>query len=293
MHQLVAIHGLQSLWRGAGPMLAVVPLQNGLLMAGTERDVWKQRAIQTARNAVVAKPNWRPFLSEAAPEVQNESEHCVHCHSLSLSPIMPKRVLPQIHKPLTRALLHTHLMPGVLQSFLMSPVELIKVSLQCWTTGSASTAQNVAMRQWYPLLTWGLTATLLRDGIPHGVWFVTYNVCKTSLCPELATTTTDDNAASTMTAVPVLVSLGSGAVAATVAWLVGYPVDLIKTRIQAQTLSVSLGIVGTARLLIVEAHGSVLAGLYRGLGLKLVRAIPSSMIGFTVYEHVKDWLWTI
>jgi solute carrier family 25 (mitochondrial carnitine/acylcarnitine transporter), member 20/29 len=180
----------------------------------------------------------------------------------------------------------------------MSPVELIKVSLQCWTTGSASTAQNVATRPWYPLFTRGLTATLLRDGIPHGVWFVAYDVCKTSLCPELVTTTTDDNTASTTTAVPVLVSLGSGAVAATVAWLVGYPADLIKTRIQAQTLSsslpsVSLGIVGTARLLIAEAHGNVLAGLYRGLGLKLVRAIPSSMIGFTVYEHVKDWLWTI
>jgi Mitochondrial carrier protein len=33
-HQLVSSHGWRALWRGAGPMLAVVPLQNGLLMAG-------------------------------------------------------------------------------------------------------------------------------------------------------------------------------------------------------------------------------------------------------------------
>jgi Mitochondrial carrier protein len=32
--QLVSSHGWRALWRGAGPMLAVVPLQNGLLMAG-------------------------------------------------------------------------------------------------------------------------------------------------------------------------------------------------------------------------------------------------------------------
>lgn len=31
-------------------------------------------------------------------------------------------------------------------------------------------------------------------------------------------------------------------------------------------------------------------GLYRGFGLKLVRAIPASMIGFTVYEFVKNEL---
>jgi hypothetical protein len=195
---------------------------------------------------------------------------------------------------------------GILQSFLMSPVELIKVSLQCWTTtttASDNTTQTLIRhtREWYPQLAMrGLTATLLRDGIPHGVWFVAYDVCKTTLHnPETTTTTsTHDNDASTTTtaaAVPVSVSLVSGAVAATVAWLVGYPADLIKTRIQAQTSSLpssasSLGILATARLLIAEAQGNVLAGLYRGLGLKLVRAIPSSMIGFTVYEHVKDWL---
>jgi Mitochondrial carrier protein len=33
-HHLVSSHGCRALWRGAGPMLAVVPLQNGLLMAG-------------------------------------------------------------------------------------------------------------------------------------------------------------------------------------------------------------------------------------------------------------------
>ena len=45
---------------------------------------------------------------------------------------------------------------------------------------------------------------------------------------------------------------------------------------------------GTAQLLIQEANGSIMQGLYRGFGLKLVRSVPASMIGFTTYEWVKD-----
>lgn len=63
---------------------------------------------------------------------------------------------------------------------------------------------------------------------------------------------------------------------------VGYPFDLIKTRIQASPDS-SVSIWETAMQLRQEP-----GGLYRGFGLKLVRAIPASMIGFTVYEFVKE-----
>jgi len=91
---------------------------------------------------------------------------------------------------------------------------------------------------------------------------------------------------------PVQVPLVSGAVAATVAWAVGYPADLIKTRIQANASSGANSgsdtIRSTARQLVKEADGKVLQGLYRGFGMKLVRSIPASMIGFTVYEMVKE-----
>jgi hypothetical protein len=55
---------------------------------------------------------------------------------------------------------------------------------------------------------------------------------------------------------------------------------LIKTRIQVSPNP--QGIIETAMELRQEP-----GGLYRGFGLKLVRAIPASMIGFTVYEFVK------
>ena len=163
---------------------------------------------------------------------------------------------------------------GVLQSFLMSPVELLKVAQQCAAPTSGTwTAAQITRRTalWHR----GLGATLLRDGIPHGVWFVAYEEAKTVLHAVLGRPDHD----------PVVVPLTAGAAAATAAWAVGYPADVIKTRIQASSAANPLGILATARLLIQEANGW--RGLYRGFGLKLVRSVPASMIGFGVYEFVK------
>jgi solute carrier family 25 (mitochondrial carnitine/acylcarnitine transporter), member 20/29 len=179
----------------------------------------------------------------------------------------------------------------------MSPVELIKVAQQCGSGASAVSAKRVVQTiAWSKstTATCGLTATLLRDGIPHGVWFVAYDVCKETMMTSL----TNNHSTGSSVVVPVPVSLVSGAVAAAVAWAVGYPADLIKTRIQALAMTAATnntsakaattGIVETARQIIREADGKVVSGLYRGFGMKLVRSVPASMIGFTVYEGVKE-----
>jgi solute carrier family 25 (mitochondrial carnitine/acylcarnitine transporter), member 20/29 len=64
---------------------------------------------------------------------------------------------------------------------------------------------------------------------------------------------------------------------------------IIKTRIQASGQPNVKGIYSTALEILEESNGRVSA-LYRGFGLKLVRSIPASMIGFTVYELVADQL---
>ncbi|KAL3909515.1 MAG: hypothetical protein SGILL_008057, partial [Bacillariaceae sp.] len=60
---------------------------------------------------------------------------------------------------------------GIIQSFFISPVEWIKVQSQVEGKNALKATrqlyQNHALRR-------GLTATLLRDGIPHGVWFAAY-----------------------------------------------------------------------------------------------------------------------
>jgi len=217
---------------------------------------------------------------------------------------------------------------GILQSFIMSPIELIKVSQQVigksvseattsvlsgllpgTTTATTSiTSSGNATNVKKSSYAWrGLGATLLRDGIPHGVWFVSYEFAKVELTKMRSggggggTNTTvvmgeHDESLSTATAADmteedIAIPMLSGAFAATAAWGVGYPFDLIKTRIQAGK---STGIIRTARDIMKESSSSSSSadggrragfhGLYRGFGLKLLRSIPASAIGFLVYE---------
>jgi solute carrier family 25 carnitine/acylcarnitine transporter 20/29 len=177
---------------------------------------------------------------------------------------------------------------GILQSFLMSPVEFAKVSAQIQHAGAAPlTVRDMAVRVGGNLNV-GLGATLLRDGVPHGVWFVSYEAAKQHLMRLQQQQREKANNSGAVRLLPLdhpmVPPLAAGAVAATVAWIVGYPADLIKTRLQSGA-SVG-GIARTTREIIRDGGGSFLA-LYRGLGLKLVRAIPASMIGFGTYEYVK------
>lgn len=169
---------------------------------------------------------------------------------------------------------------GVLQSFVMSPVELVKVTQQVVGESVTSATSTVCRGLFSSNGAWkGLGATLLRDGIPHGVWFASYEYAKTELT-ESGLRTSDESKTFEDIAIPMV----SGAFAATTAWVVGYPADLIKTRIQA---GAGRGIVATTKDIINESGWG---GLYKGLTLKLLRAIPASAIGFLTYETAAKYL---
>lgn len=180
---------------------------------------------------------------------------------------------------------------GVVQSFLMSPVELVKVNQQVHVTKTARMATQELWKGFFTNRTsWrGLNATMLRDGIPHGVWFASYEWCKTTMLTATSTMNddrNDDHGGGGGALQHVVTPMASGAFAATVAWAVGYPFDIIKTRIQATPQQ--QGIYATALELMQEGNG--IAGLYRGFGLKLVRAVPASMVGFLTYETVAGFI---
>ena len=278
--------GPRALWRGASPVIVAAPLQNALLMGGygfgSRYFTGDNDAESSSTSLSRSKQLGAIFVGGLTGGtscllliIPTSSIHLVFLLISFASLCLANKRISKI---------------GVLQSFLMSPVELIKVAQQCSGSKNGyqmiSAAQNIVTNR---TVMSGLNATLLRDGIPHGVWFVAYDVSKLTL---MSYTTPQPFA--TVETVPVSVSLLSGAIAATVAWAVGYPADLIKTRIQAMSTTTSLGsgrymgIVETAKQLIREADGHIWNGLYRGFGMKLVRSIPASMIGFTVYESVKE-----
>jgi len=99
---------------------------------------------------------------------------------------------------------------GVVQSFLMSPVELVKVKQQVIGVDLVKTSGEVT-RGLLSNVGWkGLGATLLRDGIPHGVWFASYQWCKDLMDAKIGGSSHHDNAT---------IPITSGAFAATTAWV--------------------------------------------------------------------------
>ncbi|CBJ32651.1 carnitine/acylcarnitine translocase [Ectocarpus siliculosus] len=238
--------GARSLWKGAAPMMWSVPAQNALLFAGYGAGLgWCSGG---RRQDGAPSSLWHVFAGGCAG--------------------------------------------GFAQSFVMSPVELVKVRLQLedrvvlsaaatgtGTGGGGAFALATGVVRTFGLsglLSTGLGATMGRDVLPHGVWFASYEWCKQEFSAREGVKACDNGALS------VAAQLASGGIAATTAWLVGYPFDVIKTRIQAAGMGkVPGGVVATAQ------HMASVDGMgvfYRGFGLKLARAVPMSMIGFFAYE---------
>jgi solute carrier family 25 (mitochondrial carnitine/acylcarnitine transporter), member 20/29 len=193
---------------------------------------------------------------------------------------------------------------GVVQSFAVSPFELVKVQQQVSreTVTAKEVVKGFSLRS---LATRGLGSTILRDGVPHGVWFASYEYFKRSCIlgnrsssssssdgkddsndengdvgeNDTNTNTNDNTEQRKLTSIEAM-SCGAGAGA--VAWAVGYPFDTIKTHIQANTNASYKPTIWDAYLNL-RKNGT----LYRGFGLKLLRAVPASAICFVSYEECR------
>jgi solute carrier family 25 (mitochondrial carnitine/acylcarnitine transporter), member 20/29 len=178
---MISSLGVTSLWRGASPMISAVPFQNSLLMGGY--GIGKQWA----------------EANEASKDNNNKSNS-------------NDRLLPVFVGGCAG---------GVAQSFLMSPVEWVKVQTQVVAGVEArATAWHATQQLLRPsVMTCGLTATLLRDGIPHGVWFASYEWCKNALDARNTMTSDDTAIAASETHRQLTIPLVSGAFAATTAWV--------------------------------------------------------------------------
>ena len=203
---------------------------------------------------------------------------------------------------------------GVVQSAVVAPVELLKTTRQLAPPGaglaSAVKGLSSAVQASGPMVLFrGLSATILRDGIPHGVWFAAYAWAKRRAAQRRSRARASAQASARSRArrpvkkspavtevkeeLSAAETLAAGAFAAAVAWAVGYPADPIKTRIQAAASTAATegaalpGIRATSLMMLREAEGNYLRAFYRGFGLKLAKALPCSAISFLVYESCK------
>jgi len=122
----------------------------------------------------------------------------------------------------------------------------------------------------------GFVSTFWREVPAIGAYFATYDIFKDHISTNIQQRTGQPH--------PWLVSALSGGLAGCFSWIMIYPIDVIKTRIQTAPMdappqTLKMIPVGTA---IIQQHGW--RSLFRGLSVTLFRAFPVNMIIFPVYE---------
>lgn len=175
---------------------------------------------------------------------------------------------------------------GALNSLILAPVELVKIRLQLQTKkcvdpqlegchrGPISVAKSICKTEGLRGIFRGLTITALRDAPAHGVYFWTYEFMREQLHPGCRKSS--EESINTM--------LIAGGLAGVNSWVCCYPLDVLKTRLQAQSPSTGLkysGIVDCFRKSVKNDGYNV---LWRGLRTAVARAFVVNGSVFAAYE---------
>lgn len=181
---------------------------------------------------------------------------------------------------------------GAIQSLILSPVELVKIRLQLQGivpnklaqaqnhTGPTSVAKGIYRMEGLRGIYRGLTITVLRDAPSYAVYFFTYEYVRELFHPGCRKS--GQETCKTM--------LMAGGLAGVASWMCCYPLDVVKTRLQAQSPSSPLkysGIVDCFQKSVKHEGYSV---LYRGLGTAVSRAFVVNGAVFTAYETALRFL---
>ncbi|KAF7403708.1 hypothetical protein HZH68_006502 [Vespula germanica] len=172
-------------------------------------------------------------------------------------------------------------------SLTLCPTELIKCKLQAMhemqnqmnTTNKITTrigpwelTRNILREQGIRGLFMGLTSTIVREMPGYFFFFGGYEVTR-ELLAKPNQKRDDIGWQKTMIA---------GAVGGTVLWLVIFPADVVKSRIQVQNLKTPALVVMKD---IIKQEG--IGALYNGLKPTLIRTIPATAMLFITYEYSK------
>lgn len=167
---------------------------------------------------------------------------------------------------------------GLVSSVLSSPMELIKTRLQIHGKGSQVTSEKMGVlsccRHIYETeglkgMSRGLVATLWRDVPATGAFFVVYECCLRFL------------SGATPSGVAIVFA---GGTAGTITWALTYPMDVIKSRIQADGTNGISRYRGVTDCIIKSIQEDGFRVLARGLGTCLLIAFPAEAVLLLTYE---------
>lgn len=164
-----------------------------------------------------------------------------------------------------------------------TPAELLKCKAQITKDSAVSYRQmipRIVESEGYRGLYRGFWVTLMRDVPGWGVYFYSYEVFK-KLFYRI------DKGSKPEQSRQVVLDLIAGGMAGSFSWLVGYPLDIIKTIIQASGTQEA----PTIRQVIVSGYREQgLKYFFRGLTPTIVRAFPVNAATLASFDHLKQWI---
>lgn len=191
-------------------------------------------------------------------------------HLLSDSPTPP---------PLTHLITASSIsgaVTGSVIALLNSPFEYIKIQRQSQKSNRKSSIHyftQILKSRGVKGLYNGVHLHVLRDGLGTCLYFTGYETLK-----HLLTNKTDLNHG--------LASLLSGGVSGTCCWLFLFPIDLVKTIIQRESLALKPMYTSSIAFIRDTVKREGVWRFYRGITPTLVRSFPVHAVNFFVYEKV-------
>ena len=184
---------------------------------------------------------------------------------------------------------------GAFTSLLLTPIELIKCKMQVTLSpsslrapGPLSIIASVFRHHGLFGLWHGQLGTLIRETGGSAAWFGSYEGISALFRKYNAPSSATSSPSKTQTSLPTWQQMLAGATAGMSYNFVFFPADTIKSRMQTEEI-------GPGGRRTFWASGAALwrqqglRGLYRGCGITVARAAPSSAFIFAIYEGLRGW----
>ncbi|XP_031252691.1 mitochondrial arginine transporter BAC2 [Pistacia vera] len=175
---------------------------------------------------------------------------------------------------------------GAIQSIILCPVELVKIRLQLQSTyharshqadrqkGPVDVARSILRKEGLKGMFRGFTITVLRDAPAHGLYFWSYEYMREQLHPGCRKNCQES----------LRTMLMAGGLAGVASWVCCYPLDVAKTRLQAQSPSSIQKYNGIIDCFNKSVKAEGYSVLWRGLGTAVARAFVVNGAIFSAYE---------
>ena len=195
---------------------------------------------------------------------------------------------------------------GAFTSLVLTPIELVKCKMQVHSSSppSRSLVSIIAsvFRHDGILGFWrGQLGTLIRETGGTAAWFGSYEGASAVLRryneskAHTSSPEEDGQGQPKSSSIPLYQQLLAGAIAGVSYNFSFFPADTIKSRMQTEEISHGSHSASSRRSTFWTAGASLwrqqgIKGMYRGCGITIARAAPSSAFIFAIYEKLRDYL---